>query len=187
MITKYTATLIFAIGAAVAFSADTPLQAPSVVSQSGTGLELRDLIVSTGERLGKQFVIDPRVRSDVSLGGLKSNALTYHALLEVLRVHGFVALSSGDIVTIIPEQFARTIATPTVTPETLKGDDAEVVTVIIPAGTSDAAELVGTLRPLVAQWGYLAAMDDKKSILLVDRVANARRIIGVIQGRAKER
>jgi general secretion pathway protein D len=185
MITKCAITLIFAMGAVLAFAAEGPLPTPSIASQGENGQDLRDLIVSTGTRLGRQFVVDPRVRGTVSLVGLKPDALTYHALLEVLRVHGFVALSSGDIVTVIPESLARTVATPIVTPDTLKGDDAEVVTVIVPTGTVDAAELATTLRPLVPQWGYMSPMEDKRSILLVDRVANARRIIAVIRSQTK--
>lgn len=163
----------------------TQTPAPPAARPGDGSVDLRNLIVLVGERFQKRFVVDPRVRASVDLAGFTPDSLTYHAFLEILGVHNFVAVPSGDVVTIIPDANVRTVASSIVGPDDIQGDAAEVVTVLIPIGSADIGNLVSMLRPLVAQWGYLSATADKKSLLLVDKVANARRIIALVQAQSK--
>jgi general secretion pathway protein D len=142
---------------------------------------LRDLISVVGNKLNKHFVIDPRVRGSADLGALKLDSVTYHILLEVLGVHGFVAIPSGDVVTVIPDVYARSVATPLVSVDDIRSDDAEVVTVIIPLKSGDAVKYTNMLRPMVPQWGWLAPAPDQNALLVVDKVANIKRIVAVIR------
>jgi general secretion pathway protein D len=128
--------------------------------------------------------VDPRVRGPVNVDSLAVNALTYHAFLEVLGVHGFVAVPSGDVVTIIPEASAARVASPIVNVDDIKGDDAEVVTALIPAG-ENSMELNPILRQIVPQWGLVQVMPDRKSLLVVDRVANIKRIAALVRAQEK--
>jgi general secretion pathway protein D len=149
-------------------------------------MDLRDLIALAGDKFKKRFVVYPLASPAVDLGTLATGSLTYHAFLEILGVHGFVAVPSGDVVTIIPQTMARTVASPIVRADNIQGDDSEVVTVLIPVSVPvNAFNLAQTLGPLISGWGYLSQTPDGKSLLLVDRVANAKRIVALVQEQSK--
>jgi general secretion pathway protein D len=150
-------------------------------------MELRDLIALAGKKFQKSFVVDPRmVRGAVDLGSLTTESLSYHAFLEILGVHGYAAVPSGDVVTIIPGQSARSVASPIVRADNITGDDAEVVTVLIPvSGPVHPEDLALAFRPLIGNWAYLSSTPDGKSLLLVDTVANAKRIVALVQEQSK--
>jgi len=173
--------LMAAQPAAAAQAAPT---APVATEIQRPTLELLDLITMAGSRFKKQFIVDPRVRGPVNVDSLAVNALTYHAFLEVLGVHGYVAVPSGDVVTIIPEASAARVASPIVNVDDIKGDDAEVVTALIPAG-ENSMELNPILRQIVPQWGFVQVMPDRKSLLVVDRVANIKRIAALVRAQVK--
>jgi bla regulator protein BlaR1 len=199
-----------AISATVIAAAQTAPLAPQPVGESLMGAEakppaappstlpahkmdLRDLITLAGGKFRKSFVIDPRIQGTVDLGTLAAESLTYHAFLEILGVNGFAAVPSGDIVKIIPEASARTAASPIMSADNIQGDDAEIVTVLIslsgyqPAGKegTKAAELAATLRALVSQSGQISPTPDGNSLLLVDRVGNAKRIVALVKSLSK--
>jgi hypothetical protein len=155
-----------------------------VVEEDRPTMDLRDLITMAGGKFRRQFIVDPRVRGSVNVDSLAVNSLTYLAFLEVLGVHGFVAVPSGDVVTIIPDAFARTVASPIVNADDIKGDDAEVVTALIPVG-ENSMQLNPILRQIVPQWGLVQAMPDGKSLLVVARVANVKRIVALVKAQAK--
>lgn len=150
-------------------------------AEGASGTDLLNLIEQVGAKSNKHFIVDPRVRGTVEPGASTQAPLTYHMLLEVLGVHGFVAIPSGDVIKIVPEGVARTMATPVVPASDIKGDDAEVITAIIPLKNGDADKRASLLRPMVAQWGMISPSPDQKSLLVVDKVANIKRIVAVIK------
>ena len=60
---------------------------------------------------GKTFIIDPRVRAQVTM--LSSTSMTpeafYETFLSILQVYGFIAVPSGNVVKILPDTNARTL------------------------------------------------------------------------------
>jgi general secretion pathway protein D len=118
---------------------------------------------------------------------LTPDSLTYHTFLELLQSRGFVAVPSGDVTTIVPNVFVRTLPTPIVSVDDIAGDDAEVVTIIIPVKNGDAVQLATTLRPMVASYGYLNALPDQNALLMVDRVANVKRIAAIVRSKGDGR
>ena len=54
------------------------------------------------------------------------------------------------------------------------------MTVLIPV-EGDSQQLTPILRQLVPQWGYLQNLPDKKSLLVVDRVSNIKRIAALVK------
>jgi beta-lactamase regulating signal transducer with metallopeptidase domain len=168
-----------------------PASSPTVAAKSTpsstreervNGMDVRELIALAADKFHKRFVVDPRVRASVELIGFAPDSMTYHAFLEVLGVHGFAAVPSGDVVTIIPDGMARSVASPIVSADRIEGDDSEFVTVIIPVPANvDGTRLGMTLRQLVGTGGVLNPMSDEKSLLLVDKVANAKRIVALIR------
>lgn len=156
-------------------------------SSSANRIEIANLVTMVGDRIGKQFVIDPTVSGSVERANVKVEKISYHALLEILQGQGIAAVPSGDVVTIIPSASVRSFPTPVMRAEDLKGDGAEVVTALIAVDAPRSEELVKRLRPLVAQYGYINAMPDQGAILVVDRIANIRRLVAIITSGTEHR
>jgi general secretion pathway protein D len=92
-----------------------------------------------------------------------------------------VVIADGAIMQVTPNTDARPAALPVVSPDNIKTLDDEWVTCVIPIKNITAAQLVPILRPLIPQYGHLAAMPDRNALIMVDRAANVRRIVEVIK------
>ena len=103
----------------------------------------------------------------------------YEAFLSVLEVHGYAAVTSGDIIKIIPNATARQYAGPIGTAGA-KGPD-DIVTQVVQVQNIGAAQLVPILRPLVPQYGHLVAHPGSNMLIISDRAANVGRMISIIR------
>ncbi len=173
--------LILATGA----SAEEPAIAPAVGSQpspEARGVSLPALLAELAGRLHKNFVLDPRASSyTIDLLSLRQQDITYPQLLSLLGVYGLVIITDGTTSQVVPTVDTRAAALPLVPPDDLKTlDDEPVATVIAVKGIS-AAQLVPLLRPMIPQWGHLAALPDRNALILVDRTANVRRLVQMIR------
>jgi general secretion pathway protein D len=166
-------------GAAAAGSDPAPVSESRITSPGDTNL--RHLVQQVGARLHKPFVVDPRAPQTLDLGSLKPEDLTYRQLLAVLQVNGLAIVEDEGLMQVLPDASARQVATRIVDPDELKAADDEWVTVIVPVKGTSAAQLVPILRPLMPQAAHLAAALDRNALIIVDRCANVRRIIGIIR------
>ncbi len=144
--------------------------------------DIRQIVEAVGEITGKTFIIDPRVSGQkvtmISSTPMSPEAF-YEAFLSVLEVHQYAAVTSGDIVKIIPNATARQYAGPIGT-SGAKGPD-DIVTQIVQVKNIGAAQLVPILRPLVPQYGHLVAHPGSNMLIISDRAANVARIISIIR------
>lgn len=144
------------------------------------GADIRELISKVSEISGRNFVLDPRVRGEVTV--ISPQPLdaegVYELFLSVLRVHGFAAIESDTGIKIIPQATARQTI-PLADPSTLAGED--LVTEVVPVINTQAASLVDILRPLVAQHGHVAAVERANVIIMSDHVSNLARLKKLIQ------
>jgi general secretion pathway protein D len=122
----------------------------------------------------------PRVRADVALIGEKPSNVTYDQLLTILGPYGFIAVKSGEYVLVLPDADTREEPLPFVSGND-KVPDAQAVTAVIHVRSIPAGFLVPILRPLLPQWGHLAAMVCTNDLILVDRFANVRRMETIIK------
>ena len=169
---------------ALAFSDDlSSSQSTSSVSMptSRGDTDLRNLLREAGARLHKHFVVDPRVRQTVDLGGLEPKEVTYPELLSILQVNGWVVVADDGLLQVIPNVDVRQAALPLVSPEKIKTLDDEWITCIVPVKDMSAAQLVAILRPLIPAWGHLSALPDRNALIIVDRSANVRRLVDIIR------
>ena len=139
--------------------------------------DIRQIIEAVGEVTGRNFLIDPRVNADVTLLSFSpmSPEAFYEAFLATLQVHAFVAVESGELVKIVPDANARIL--PGADPGAA-GD--QIVTQVVTLDNVGAAQLVPILRPLVAQYGHLAAHPTSNSLIIADRAANVNRMLGIL-------
>ncbi len=143
--------------------------------------DIRQIIEAVSEITGKTFIIDPRV-SGQKVTMISSTAMSpeafYEAFLSVLEVHQYAAVTSGDIVKIIPNATARQYAGPIGTRGAQGPDD--IVTQIVQVNNIGAAQLVPILRPLVPQYGHLVAHPGSNMLIISDRAANVARIVSIV-------
>ncbi len=143
--------------------------------------DIRQIVEAVGEVTGKNFIIDPRVNAKVTM--LSSTPMTpdafYEAFLSILEVHQLAAMTSGDIIKIIPNATARQYAGPLGTSGAAGADD--FVTQIVQVQNISAAQLVPILRPLVPQFGHLVAHAGSNMLIISDRAANVTRLVRIIR------
>jgi general secretion pathway protein D len=143
--------------------------------------DLRVLLREAGARMHKHFVADPRVPQTIDLGGLERQDLTYPQLLSVLQVNGMVVVADDGLMQVTPNTDARLAAAPFVSPDNIKTLDDEWVTCVVPIKNISAAQLIPILRPLMPQYGHMAALPDRNAVILVDRTANVRHLVELIR------
>ncbi|MCG8435122.1 MAG: type II secretion system secretin GspD, partial [Gammaproteobacteria bacterium] len=144
--------------------------------------DIREVAASIGEITGKNFIIDPRVKGRVTVVSSKRISIdaVYATFLSVLQVHGFAAVPSGDLVKIVPAVDARQIGDQRLEKEPVPPGD-EIITQVIEVINVPAAQLVPILRPLIPQYGHLAAYPGSNMLIISDRATNVERIMKIIR------
>ena len=177
-------TLIVVLLSVTAFSAHAQVAA-SEDGKSWTvnirNADIQAFISQIADMTGKNFVVDPRVRArDVTVVSTKalSAAEVYELFLSVLQVHGYAAVPSGDIIKIVPNTTAKQSNLPLVGKNAAGGE--ALVTRVIPVENSPVEELVPVLRPLVPQYGHLAAVGSANALIISDHIDNIRRMEAII-------
>lgn len=163
----------------LSFIAVAPAQQQSI-TPNYVGVDLRAIVQAVSAVTGRNFIVDPRVRAEVTM--LSSTPMTpdafYEAFLSILAVHGFAAVPSGDVIKIIPDASVRQF------PTYLGTDGAaldDIVTQVIRVDNVGAAQLVPILRPLIPQYGHLAAHPGSNMLIISDRASNVTRMISIIR------
>jgi general secretion pathway protein D len=184
---KLRAAAVLAL-AALLVSATLPA-APQVNSQDGPTItpnykdaDLSQIIQAVSEVTGKNFIIDPRVNAKVTM--LSATPMTpaafYEAFLSVLQVYGYVAVPAGKVIKIIPNTDQRVVPANDL-PTSVSATSDEIVTQIIAMKNVSAAQLVPILRPLIPQYGQLAAYAAGNMLIISDRASNVSRIVRIVE------
>jgi general secretion pathway protein D len=164
-----------------AVSAQVAAQEPTI-TPNYKDADIRQVIEAVGEITGKNFVLDPRVKAQVTM--LSSSPMTpdafYEAFLSILQVYGFVAVPSGNLIKILPDANARQV--PGNENQGGRGQNSDdIVTQVISVKNVAAAQLVPILRPLIPQYGHLAAHPASNMLIISDRAANVDRMLRIIR------
>ncbi|HCE6000657.1 TPA: GspD family T2SS secretin variant XcpQ [Pseudomonas aeruginosa] len=139
--------------------------------------DIREFIDQISEITGETFVVDPRVKGQVSVVSKAQLSLSevYQLFLSVMSTHGFTVVAQGDQARIVPNAEAKT--------EAGGGQSApdRLETRVIQVQQSPVSELIPLIRPLVPQYGHLAAVPSANALIISDRSANIARIEDVIR------
>ena len=158
-----------------------------LVSAETVTLNLKDadisaLISTVAEVTDRNFIIDPRVKGKVTVVSTRpmESDEVYQVFLSILKVHGFAAVPSGEVIKIVPDVNAKQDGIPTIGDESaVRGD--EMVTRVVEVNNVAAAQLVPILRPLVPQQGHLAAYPATNVLIISDRAGNVDRLVRIIR------
>jgi len=188
---RYRARLTaFAVACALTWgAAPAQAQAQAQAAQQTTitpafrDADLTQIIEAVSQITGKTFIVDPRVRAQVTI--LSSTPMSpdafYETFLSILQVHGFVAVPAGNSIKIIPDANARQLPGQEDLPNRVNGNSDEFITQVIAVRNVSAAQLVPVLRPLIPQYGHLVAYPASNMLIISDRASNVSRMMRIIQ------
>jgi general secretion pathway protein D len=169
--------------AALALSAMALAEQPNSqrITPNFKDADITQIIEAVGMATGKNFIIDPRVRAQVTM--LSSTPMTpdqfYQAFLAILQVHGFVAIPTGNVVKIVPDANMRQYAANDL-PDHVSSTSDEMVTQVLAVQNVNASQLVPVLRPLMPQNAQLSAVTGANILILSDRASNVNRMLRII-------
>ena len=173
---------LFAALALVAVGGMTTAFGQGAITPNYKEADLRQIVEAVAAVTDKTIIIDPRV-SGAKVTMISSTAMSpdafYEAFLSVLEVHQYAAVTSGDIIKIIPNATARQYAGPIGSAGAQGPDD--IITQVVQVNNVGAAQLVPILRPLVPQYGHLVAHPGSNMLIISDRAANVGRMINIIR------
>ena len=164
---------------------------PNQANESTLNLDnadIRTLIETVATRTGRSFIVDPRVKANVTV--ILSESIDddelYELFLSVLAVHGFAAVEAGSLIKIVPTTAGVTGAIPLLNERSDKSGEPvvpgdELVTEVIRVQNTPAQQMVETLRPLVAAPASISAEATSNTIIITDRAANIARLTEIIQ------
>jgi len=175
--------LMLALGtASLTAPATAVAQSQGTITPNYKDADLSQIIEAVSAVTGKNFIVDPRVKAQVTM--LSATPMTpnafYEAFLSILQVHGFVAVPSGDTIKILPDANARQIPGNDL-PSRVSSTSDEIVTQVVAVKNVSAAQLVPILRPLIPQYGHLAAYPASNMLIISDRASNVNRVMRIIQ------
>jgi len=162
------------------------LSIPPAWAQEGTfrmtakNADINEFVAQVAEITGKTFVIDPRLKGNVTVISDESMDKdgVYALFLSVLRLHNFTAVPSGDVIRI--QQNATGKQTPGARGDLSAVAPEELVTRVIAAQNVDSAELVKILRPLIPQYGHIASVAQPNVVIISDHADNILRLKQII-------
>ncbi|MFU8817522.1 MAG: secretin N-terminal domain-containing protein, partial [Pseudomonadales bacterium] len=143
--------------------------------------DLNEFIAQVAEITGRTFVVDPRIKGNVTV--ISSSPMSadgvYELFLSVLRVHNWTAVPAGGVMRI--QQNATAKQSPGVDGALSRIPAEELVTRVVPAQNVQSAELVKILRPLIPQYGHIAAVDSPNVVIISDHADNILRMMRIIE------
>ena len=142
--------------------------------------DIREFVSQVSVITGKSFVVDPRVKGNVTV--ISSTSMDkdtiYELFLSVLRVHGYAAVPTGNITKIVQQVLAKQSGNPK---DFLRpAQSEELVTAVIPVRNSASEDLVKTLRPLIPQYGHVAGISSPNVLIISDHAGNIARLTEIV-------
>jgi general secretion pathway protein D len=142
--------------------------------------DIREFVTQISAITGKSFIIDPRVKGDVTVisNVNMDEESVYQLFLSVLQVHGFAAVSAGSAIKIVQNVLAKQSSNPDDFVDDLESE--ELVTRVITVTNAPSEEMVKVLRPLIPQYGHIAALSEPNVLIISDHASNINRLVEII-------
>jgi general secretion pathway protein D len=154
--------------------------APSrTITLNFVNADIEGVVKAMAEITGKNFVIDPRVKGTVNIISAQPvpRDAVYDVFLSALRLQGFTAVEGHGLVKILPEADAK-LHRNVVTGQPAASDGIQ--TRVFTLTHQSAAQLVPTLRPLVAPNNTITALQSSNTLIITDYASNLERLAGII-------
>jgi len=165
-----------------AFAQAGPATASERITPNFTDADIGKIAEAVAMITHKTIIMDPRVRAQVTI--FSSTPMSpdafYQTFLDILQVHGFMAVEQGGIVKIMPDANERYMPGIDL-PSRVSSTSDEIVTQVMQVKNVSAAQLVPVLRPLIPPQGNLGAYPASNILIISDRAANVNRIMRIVE------
>jgi len=143
--------------------------------------DIRAVIQTISQLVGKNFIIDPRVQGKVTLVSAKPMTVDemYKVFLSLLQVLNYAAIPSGNVIKIVPSMDAKGHGG-ILRSDKNPGTGDQVVMRVVPINNVSAEQLVSIVRPLMLDWGSVSAYQPSNSLILAGAAANVNQVVAVI-------
>jgi len=162
-------------------SADAEKPADSRPQATVQKAPLTDVLDAVSKNSSKTFLISHRVQATIVIGQARVASVDYPMLLQILRNNDLAAVTVDDIVNVIPVAFVRQYPLPMIADLNDSASDEEWVTGVLRLENAFASQMIPILRPIMPQAGHLSANPMSNSVIIVDRLGNARRVFSLMQ------
>lgn len=141
--------------------------------------DIESVVKAIGHYTGTTFVIDPRVKGQLTLVSEKplNKEQAFKLLTSNLRMQGFAVVTSDGFSKVVPEADAKLQGGPTQA-KSVKGD--QIVTQVFRINYEAANNIVTALRPLISPNNVINVTPGNNSIVITDYADNMRRMAEVI-------
>lgn len=129
----------------------------------------------------QNFVLDPRINGNVTV--ISNKALSrdeiYQLFLSVMQVNGVAAIESGTTIKLVPDNIAKQSGVAV----DLRGDSVgeALATRVMYLTNTQAAEVLGVIRPLMPQSAHAAAVPGVNALVLSDRADSLNQLTALIR------
>ena len=152
------------------------------VSIDFNNVDINVFIKFISELTRKNFVVDNRVKGNVTVVSPSKISVkeAYRVFESVLSIYGFSAVTSGNIIKVMPTSEARSQNLDTrlfIGRE--KGGDS-MVTRIIPLKYADADEMKRIFTPLISKGSVILSYPDTNMLIVTDTHSNIERLLKII-------
>jgi general secretion pathway protein D len=158
-------------------------QTPGGAALSFVNADIESVIKAIGQFTGMTFIIDPRVKGNITLVSEKplTKAQAFQLLTSALRLQGYAVVTGEGFAKVVPEAEAKLQSSPTqvgIRGATARGD--QIVTQVFRLGYESAANLTAVLRPLISPNNSIMADPGNNSLVITDYADNLRRLAKII-------
>lgn len=155
-----------------------------LISINFEDVDLRVVTNFVSKVTGKNFLLDERVRGKVTIISPTKIPVdeVYRVFLSVLEVKGFTAISSGNVIKIVPATQAKQSPLPTGIGKdaSLLAPEDKMVTQLVPLQYADSQQLLAVLSPLISPKGHITSYPPTNTLIMTDISSNIRRILEII-------
>ncbi|NPA32428.1 MAG: type II secretion system protein GspD, partial [Aquificae bacterium] len=145
-------------------------------------VDIKTVAVQLARLLGKNILIDPRVKGKITL--ISTKEITEEEALELfsqaLASQGYTLIVEGDIIKILPTNQGVPFT------ELKIGEGGELVTMVYKLQNTSASQVVGALRPFLSPYGRIAFHAQSNAVIITDyadAVNKARQILTLLDSK----
>jgi general secretion pathway protein D len=162
---------------------------PGLVSLNFVDADIEGVIKAVGEAIGKNILVDPRVKGTISLSSDKplNRSETLATLTAALRLQGYALVEGPGFYRVVPEADAKLQGGRVTVDASGAGGATEsapvgdqIVTQVFRLKYESANNLVPVLRPLIAPNNTITAYPANNTLVITDYSSNLRRIAHIV-------
>ncbi len=162
---------------------------PGLVSLNFVDADIEGVIKAVGEAIGKNILVDPRVKGTLSLTSDKplNHTEALATLTAALRLQGYALVEGPGFYRVVPEADAKLQGGRVTVDASGAGGATEsapvgdqIITQVFRLKYESANNLVPVLRPLIAPNNTITAYPANNTLVITDYSGNLRRIAHIV-------